>query len=265
MRRFGSIILAGVVLPTSLAGQAPTYQLAVGDTLVYEEDVRTRSQIGSSAGGPPSSLVRRASIEMSSQQGSTWLARYADFDVRSIHVMGVIAPKTEFLMGRPFVLSIEPTGQVDLVEPPTLKSEFTELFDPELQFVDFLIGLPNEPMRPGVAWSDTVASSGHSGRSSMTVVRRMRVVGDTVFNGRSATVVAVDSEVTLESALPVPGWNTAAQSSLVGSETGTAIIDPGRGVMLERVREGEMTGSVLSDGARRPIEVSYSGTISIAR
>lgn len=253
--------------PRGVDGQETgTYRLAPGDTLRYSQSIRRSIFTSLPQGDVPSSFVREAELSIVAADPGTWRAWYDDLEVRSVRMAGVVEPTSPFIMGRPFVLEVEPRGEFHLTEAPTLWMDWLEMFDPTTQFVDFFVSLPGGAPKVGDEWSDTVTSSPDlSASTELQAVRRMRVEGDTIFEGRPALVIAVSVESTLRSDLPVPGWSGGASTTLTGSDTGLVIYDPDLGVMLHREREGSMQGVVATGDREIPQRVSHRSTIRLIR
>lgn len=265
-KRYRSWLLPLVVLTIAsgdLAAQDRALVIPPGDTVIYSERSRHRILLSTDGGDALSTLARDATISLTSTEVGRWHGSYLDLDVRSIRPGGFVAPDREFLMGRPFVLDVSPRGNVHLVEGPTIPRAFRDMFDPETQFLDFFVSLPDEDLAPGLTWSDSIASTDSAGPSPLQAVRTMRVVGDTVIEGVDGWVIETSSSVRVESSLRVPGWEGSSSRVLEGSEKGEVVYDAVGSRLLHRRREGVMSGILLHDGQRIPAEVRYDVTISI--
>lgn len=263
----GQLLRVGLALLVALPvhAQSVAYRIESDETLRYEEASRWQTTVD---GGNqvPITLLRDATISITSADSGRWRAEYESFDVRSIRVGGVVAPDREFLMGRPFVLTVSEAGDVTLEEAPTILPVFSDFYDPTLQFVDFLVPIPDASLSEGATWADTVGTTNAPRRgSAVRATRSFEVVGDTILDGESALVIEVRSEIEYRSTLPVPGWTGRPTTSAKGSENGYAIYSPSSRTLLSRTRSGELSGTLTTGSGSVPIRIRYESDLVRSR
>jgi len=263
MRVAWTVLFSAIILPLQLSAQ--TYRLADGATLRYLESGRSSTRFGDpQQNNIPSTLLHEATIAIAADGSRGWVASYDDLEVRIIELAGMIAPEVDFKSEGAFLLDVLPSGGIRTLEVPTIPSEFRALYNPEFQFADFFIGLPEDVPALGDTWTDTVDVESDSTR--IRSVRTMRVVGDTVVDGVPATVIDISAQPSIMSMGPVRGWDGTPTTTLAGTESGTAIFDFENGVMLFRSREVEMQGTLSSQRrGEAAMRVSFNTSITLSR
>ena len=267
-----SVLLAFVALP--LFGQpAAGYRFAPGDTLRYDERTNGLVVMEAPQGRREIRSEHDATVAIAFVGGDTARAWYERLRVSSAAPGTPLQePATDALLRQPFVLGISPYGQTNLRSAPPLPAAIAGITDLTHQFDDFLIALPSEPLRLGLAWADTVRIT-HSGRPTDTQravhERSYRVTRDTVVDGTPAFVIEVLQRIEVQASSPMPQPGLVAETALEGSETGFAVVAAAGGRLLLRSRTGHLTGQLSVTGGPRAMSLpqthSYTSTLRLVR
>ena len=249
MRRSSWIILAFVAAVPLRAQEAPQYRFPPGDTLRYRETSTGSMELFAPQGVIPLEVAHDALIGIVSGNRDTVFAWYDSLAISTSSAQGVNAPAMRGVLGRRFVLRVSPRGAVRTLRAPDFPAAFEGVSDLRSQFFDFFLPLPDAPLAPGLAWTDSVShrDSTSGGRHSiMTRQGAYRVVGDTVIGGHAAVVVESVVRQSLLSWGPTQG--VTATSDLSGEERGFLYWDSIRGRLLARSRSALLEGMVVIEG-----------------
>ena len=165
---------------------------------------------------------------------------------------------------------IDFVGRVETLEAPAVPTDSLEIVEPGLVFAGFFLPLPEEPLEPGLAWSDSVVRTlprSPSGTIRLESIGRYRALGDTMIFDESVLVVEYERSLTYGAEGGVAGRAEEAVLSLRGSEEGRFLFAPVAGKMLGREYSGTLRGKIGPaaggrGGAVREI-YEYRGTTSL--
>ncbi len=268
-------------LVSALIGAAPgakaaaqvagPYRFAVGDTARYHEVSHGEQELQTPQGSVSMSNEHDATIALTPSGPGTLVGWYEALVVSFTGPQGTQAPSTEPLLGKTFRLTASPEGRLQLDSAPAFPEGVAQITDLTHEFDDFLITVPAERPKVGATWQDTVHSN-RSGDPEQVVdqeaVRSYRVRGDTVYAGRSAMVIEVETTHTMSMSGPVPGQSMTATNRVTGSDSGLVIFDWDRGAMLYRSKKGALTGTLEFKGAQTLTmqqKMTYTSTIERER
>ena len=253
-------LLALVALPAALAAQPATYRRTPGDTLRYREVTTADVTLRTPGGDVPVTIRQESLIAVTFAPGDTARAWYEELTLESGGPMGSQKPETAPILRQPFTLAFDARGQVRRLAVPTIPPAIRAMTDLRLQFDDFFLRLPTQPLRHGLAWTDSIARADTDGdRSSrITGVASYRVERDTTVNGRRALVVSMRQRVRIEGRGPVEGQPLTAESTVEGGDEGFYVFSPELGRVLGRARAGDMSGKVTLHGGPQPIEMTQT-------
>lgn len=264
------LLVAATLLPVAVAAQAPEYRRAPGDTLRYREVTRAVSEITSPQGQMTLRSDHDARIALAFAAGDTARAWYEALALRIAYPGGKREPKTGELLGRPFVLTLGPRGEVATLSVPPFPPEVAESTDLTHQFNDFFLKLPAVPLRPGAEWTDTTRTETPNAAGATLRTTRIgsyRVRGDTTIGGTRAVVIEARMQNRLESSGPSPTPGMQMNTLREGTETGTMIFAPAAGRMIRRARTGTLSGHIEFVGGPAPVrlpqKMTYESTIEL--
>ena len=259
-------LLHGLTIVTA-AAQA-RYQFTA-DTLRYRE-ITNQDMVMSLPQGPVTmQTTHEAQLAMRGTGAEAAEAWYESLSVELVSsaMRQTIRPATDAMLRKPFQLRITPRGDIVTRDTPVVPADLRSVSDLSKQFVDFLITLPTSALAIGTTWADTV-SSVKPGEYDMRAIRSYRVARDTVIDGEAAVVIAVEEATETAMTIGQP-QKVQSKMQLKGRDTGEAIFAPARGVLLHRVREGELQGQVemTSDqGAMTmPQTIRYRTSLALAK
>jgi hypothetical protein len=163
--------------------------------------------------------------------------------------------------------SASTTGaRVALVSAPAFPASFAGVTDLSHQFDDFFVRLPAQPLRVGLAWSDTSTRTDSTAEKSMRwrSVVAYRVERDTAVAGVPALVVSMRQQLQSRAEGPVPGQPMRAQTTMTGSEDGFFVFAPRAGRLLARRREGRLAGDLVMRSAAGEMTMKQTYTYTNA-
>jgi hypothetical protein len=164
---------------------------------------------------------------------------------------GTVAPPTDGALRQSFHLWVDARGRVSAIRAPPFPASFEGISDLTHQFDDFFLRLPTEPLRLGLAWTDTLVRTDSSAEKSMRwhTVGTFRVERDTVVAGERAFVISSRQQLRSETSGPVAGQPMRANSILEGADEGHFVFSPRTGRLLGRRRTGSLRGDLTMTGA----------------
>ncbi len=264
-------LAAAALTSTAQAQKASAYTIRAGDTLRYTERTDARVEIDTPGGTAQMTSEHVATIAVAFTRADSARGWYVSLLLRQTGPGDLRRePNTAGLLRQPYHLSVSPAGVLRAATFPTIPKEIADLTDLTRQFDDFFITLPRQPLAVGVTWSDTLTSNRSAqpgGTLSSRNVRSYRVERDTVVAGLPAVVIRVDHEMRIDASSPLEGQSATAQTSLQGTERGTAIFAPAAGRLLARNRAGTLQGTFsMTSGISRtdmPQRYEYTGTLAL--
>src|SRR5687768_9289994 len=260
IRSSSAVILTVLTLAPAVAGaQAPTLRRMPGDTLRYHQTVTGTQHI---EGGPMNgmSVTTETDNRFAVAFGAADTVRVW-FEAASSKMKtpdGEMSAPLGEMLNKPYVMKLSGRGQVQSVSAPALGGDPTGLVGMMPQFWGFEMGMPREPMRVGLIWTDTVDHKGNAGGSN-TVMRKVttyRISRDSVLAGER--IFVIETTGTHQSDVNVAmANNMSMKTTLRAEETGRIFFAPGRGVVLGRRIRANSTGTQSVSG---PMEMSMNVT-----
>jgi hypothetical protein len=159
------------------------------------------------------------------------------------------------LLDRPLTGVLAPTGRIEFAaEIPPVGS-----FDPGAALADFLVPMPEEG-NTAEPWSisRTTTSSGQFDITS-TFEGTGRIVGDTIWHGRSATLIRIDGDVTQNGSGQPAEAPAPIEFTWTGTATSTYVWDHMAGVMLAAVSMAELSGPLVLVGFDMTMAATVEG------
>ncbi|CAN5186579.1 hypothetical protein BH18GEM1_BH18GEM1_19890 [soil metagenome] len=251
-------------------GRQAEYARSLGETLRYEDASFASVRVIGPQGDRFVNLDEQGVLALTFLARDTARAWYEELAITAISSSGRSAPPTDSLLGRPFVLLFDARGRVETLEAPAVPTDSLEIVEPGLVFAGFFLPLPEEPLEPGLAWSDSVVRTlprSPSGTIRLESIGRYHVVGDTLILDESVLVVEYERSLTYGAEGGVAVRAEEAVLSLKGSEEGRFLFAPVSGRMLGREYSGTLRGVIGPAAGGRGGTVrefyEYRGTTSL--
>lgn len=253
MRLACVVSLASFGLPGILSAQAVSvYRHTPTDTLRYREVTQGSMELTTPQGVVPIRTFHDARMALAFGQRDTVRAWYTALAISATSRQGEKTPDTRAALGIPFVLTLDSLGHAQTLTTPTFPQTFDNVSDLRLQFADYFVPLPAQPLAPGVTWRDSlilVDSVPAGKRYEMRRWGEYRVVGDTVIADHRSLIVSAVVRVRMRTT--TAGQGTPVSSELSGMDRGQFYWDPLRGRLLGRTRAADLGGTLhMGAGAR---------------
>jgi hypothetical protein len=249
-------LLFACALPVSAQSTYSTSR----DTLRFRETTQLRMKLTMPQGEVPMSMEQRATISLVRMPGDSARAWYDSLTISASGPQGEQRAVTDSALKLPFRLGLDARGRVKSVNAPTWPASLQGVTDLSHQFDDFFLRLPAQPLKVGLAWSDTSTQTDSTGERFAHWVRTAdyRVERDTTVGGTGALVVRMKQKVSAHVAGPVPNQPMRTDAQLSGDEDGYFVFAPKTGRLIARRREGKLEGPVKATGAMGEIQMSQS-------
>lgn len=257
-----SVLFVACSLP---AGAQTTYSSS-RDTLRFRETTQLKVLMTTPQGDIPMSVEQRATIALLRMPGDSARAWFDSLAVAATGPQGDLRPSTDSALNRPFRLGLDSRGHVKNVVSPEWPTALRGVTDLSHQFDDFFLRLPAQPLKAGLAWSDTTTHTDSTADRFMRWVRRTdyRVERDTTVGTTPALVVRTKQSMSATIAAPVPNQGMRSDAQLTGGEEGYFVFAPTTGRLIGRRREGKIEGPVKLTGAMGEMQMNQSITYTSA-
>ena len=166
-----------------------------------------------------------------------------------------------------WVVRVTPRGQPTVVDSPAISVAGREIIGVESAVRPFFVYLPGRPASAGASWVDTVSvTEAHADAiSTARSIITSTLEGDTIVDRRRLLVISTISETTLE----VEGSSGGVEifQSLSGATRGRVLWDADRGVLVDRVEEGRLDGTLELPGmgfGGLPVEATVRRTARLS-
>ena len=262
------IALASVlVLACALPAAAQTTYSTSRDTLRFRETTRLQVKLAMPQGEIPMSVEQRATISLVRQPGDSARAWFDSLAISISGPQGEQRPPTDSALNQPFRLGLDTRGRVTNVEAPKWPASLEGVSDLSHQFDDFFLRLPAQPLKVGLAWSDTTTKTDSTSErfTRWTRAADYRVERDTMVGTTPAFVVRMKQKMSARVTAPIPGQPMRSDAQLSGEEDGYFVFAPSTGRLISRRREGKLEGPVKASGAMGEMQmnqsISYTGAM----
>ena len=264
MRR--SVTLLHLLLASAAPAAAQTVYAAGPDTLRFRDITRGEIRLTTPQGELPMRSEHDATVAVVRLRGDTARAWYEALTLGMTGPMGERRPATDAALRAPFTLRLDARGRTSLISAPTFPAGFEGVTDLSHQFDDFFVRLPSQPLRVGLAWSDTSTRTDSTAEkfTRWHAVAAYRVERDTVVEGVPALVVSMRQQLQSRAEGPVPGQPVRAQTTMTGTDEGYFIFAPKPGRLIARRREGRLAGDLVMRGGAGDMTLKQTYTYSNA-
>ena len=246
-------------------GAQTTYSMS-RDTLRFRESTQLRMTMTTPQGEMPMSADHRARVAVVRMPGDSARAWFDSLAVVATGPQGEQRPATDSALKTPIRFRLDARGRVSNVVAPTWPASLQGLADPAHHFDDYFLRLPAQPLKVGLAWSDTTTTTDSTADKFMRWVRRTdyRVERDTTVAGTSALVVRTKQSVHVTVSAPIPNQGMRSDAQLSGDADGYFVFSPKTGRLLGRRSEGKLEGPVKVSGSMGDMQMNQSIAITSA-
>jgi hypothetical protein len=259
---FRTVLTSALLVVCALPATAQTTYSTSRDTLHFRETTRFRITLTMPQGEVPMSMEHRATIALVRMPGDSARAWYDSLAISAQGPQGDQRPVTDSALKLPFQLGLDARGRVKSVRAPKWPASLQGVTDLSRQFDDFFLRLPAQPLKVGLAWSDTTSQTDSTADRYSRWVRtaEYRVERDTTVGTTSALVVRMKQKTSAVISGPVPNQQMRTEAQLGGEEDGYFVFAPRTGRLIARRREGKMEGPVKATGAMGEMQMNQSIT-----
>ena len=160
---------------------------------------------------------------------------------------GAMRATEEHIHG-PIGVSLDPRGNVAVVDTPRMDARILDITGPESLVRPLFVHLPGREVDRGDTWVDTVTTLEETPESTSRghTVITSTLSGDTMVAGERMLVITTSSENVIEMAGSSGG--VEVRQRLTGGTVGRIVWDPVRHLLIERVDRGELSGTLELPG-----------------
>ena len=257
-----AVLLVLVALPAS----AQTTYSTSRDTLRFRETTQLRVTMTTPQGEMPMTMEHRATVALVRTAGDSVQAWFDSLSLLANGPQGEQRPATDSALKQPIRLRLDARGRVSDVVPPKWPANLQGLSDPAHHFDDYFLRMPAQPLKVGLAWSDTTTQTDSTADRFARWIRRTdyRVERDTTVGTTPALVVRAKQNLSVMVSGPVPNQAMRSDAQLTGETDGFFVFSPKTGRLIGRRSEGKMEGPVKVSGAMGDMQMSQSIAITSA-
>ena len=266
-----TLLASAALIAWALPVRAQTTYASTRDTLRFREATQLQVRLTMPQGEIPMTVEQRSTISLVRLPGDSARAWFDSLAISAKGPQGELKPETDSALKRPFRLGLDARGRVTNVTAPQWPASLQGVTDLSHQFDDFFLRLPAQPLKLGLAWSDTTSQT-DSTADRFSRWRRTsdyRVERDTVVGATPAVVVSVKQKMSATISAPVPNQQMRSDAQLSGEEAGYFVFAPSTGRLIARRREGKMDGPVKASGAMGEMQmnqsISYTGAMDAVK
>jgi hypothetical protein len=222
-------------------------------------------------GEMPMTVEQRATLSLVRLPGDSARAWFDSLAISASGPQGELKPETDSALKRNFRLGLDARGRVKNVVAPQWPANLQSVTDLSHQFDDFFLRLPTQPLKVGLAWSDTTSQTDSTADrfSRWQRTSDYRVERDTTVGATPAVVVSVKQKMSVTISAPIPNQQMRSDAQMQGEENGYFVFAPTTGRLIARRREGKMEGPVKASGAMGEMQMSqsitYTGTVDAVK
>ena len=248
-----ALTACGLGGPPSPPGMA--YGLPTEPAVTYTVEERSNMDIdaeGQAMQAQGSSNMTLGVDFSESAAGVTVTMHVREFQASLSNPMGSQSADGEGIEG-PVVITLDRTGEVTLVEEPTVTGSVAQFFQPPLLAYGFFPKLPGRAADVGASWTDTLTFEGAPGDSEIKVTSVLEYVmtGDTLVNDRSLAKITFEGTVNQVAGGQVMGMEFS--QNLSGTTSGWFLWDRSRRLLVESRSDGDLRGSMEVAAAPFPL------------
>ena len=254
-----TLLVPAVLLACALPARAQSTYATTRDTLRFRETTQLRMTLTMPQGEIPVTVEQRSTVGVVRMPGDSARGWFDSLSVAVSGPQGEQRPATDSALKLPLRFRLDDRGRVSNVVPPKWPASLQGLADPTHFFDDFFLRLPAQPLKIGLAWSDTTTTTDSTADRFTRWTRRnaYRVERDTTVGTTPAFVVSVKQNLSATISQPVPNQAMRSDAQLTGESTGFVVFAKS-GRLLGRRAEGKIEGPVKMSGAAGEMQMSQS-------
>ena len=253
-------LASALLLASALPAGAQSAYSTSRDTLRFRETTQLRMTMTTPQGEIPMSMDQRATVAVLRSPGDSTRAWFDSLSIVATGPQGEQRPATDSALKQTIRFVLDARGRVSNVVPPKWPASLQGMADPSHHFDDYFFRLPAQPLRVGLAWSDTTVVSDSTAERFTRWVRRTdyRVERDTTVGTTPALVVRTKQSMSATIAAPIPNQGMRSEAHLTGESDGFFVFAPTAGRLIGRRAEGKLEGPVKITGAMGEMQMNQS-------
>ena len=257
-----TFVASAALLAGALPARAQNSYASAPDTLRFRETTRMNMTLTMPQGEIPMSMEQSAKLSLVRLPGDSARAWFDSLAISGKTPQGDIKPATDSALNRMFKLGLDARGRVKNVSAPQWPASLMGVTDLSHQFDDFFLRLPTQPLKVGLAWSDTTALTDSTADRYSRWIRSSdyNVLRDTTIDATPALVIGMKQKLGVTISAPIPGQQMRSDAQLTGEEEGYFVFAPKTGRLLGRRRKGKLEGPVKASGAMGEMQMNQSMT-----
>ena len=255
-----TLLASAALLACALPARAQNSYASTRDTLRFRETTQMRMTLTMPQGEIPMSMEQSAQLSLVRLPGDSARAWFDSLTISGKGPQGEMKPETDSALKRTFRLGLDARGRVKNVSAPQWPASLTGVTDLSHQFDDFFLRLPAQPLKVGLAWSDTTALTDSTTDRYSRWIRTSdyHVLRDTTVDATPALVIGMKQKLGVTISAPIPGQQMRSDAQLHGEEDGYFVFAPKAGRLIGRRREGKLEGPVKASGAMGEMQMNQS-------
>jgi len=255
-----TFLASAALLACALPARAQNSYTSTRDTLRFRETTKMQMTLTMPQGEIPMSMEQSARLSLVRLPGDSARAWFDSLTILGKGPQGEMKPETDSALKRTFRLGLDARGRVKNVSAPQWPASLTGVTDLSHQFDDFFLRLPAQPLKVGLAWSDTTALTDSTADRYSRWIRSAdyNVLRDTTVDATPALVIGMKQKLGVTISAPIPGQQMRSDAQLHGEEDGYFVFAPKTGRLIGRRREGKLEGPVKASGAMGEMQMNQS-------
>jgi hypothetical protein len=255
-----TLLASAALIAWALPARAQTTYASTRDTLRFREATQLQVRLTMPQGEIPMTVEQRSTISLVRLPGDSARAWFDSLAISAKGPQGEMKPETDSALNRPFRLGLDARGRVKNVDAPKWPASLEGITDLSHQFDDFFLRLPVQPLKVGLAWSDTTTKTDSAPERFSRWMRAAdyRVERDTTVGTTAALVVRMKQKMSATISAPIPNQPMRSDAQLTGEEDGYFVFAPSTGRLIARRREGKLGGPVRVSGAMGEMQMNQS-------
>ena len=260
-----TLLASAAVLACALPAGAQATYAPTRDTMRFRETTQLRMTLTMPQGEVPINVEQRSMVAVVRMPGDSARGWFDSLSVVVAGPQGEQKPATDSALKLPLRFKLDSRGRVTNVVAPKWPASLQGLADPTHFFDDFFLHLPAQPLKIGLAWSDTTTTTDSTAERFTRWIRRndYRVERDTTVGTTPAFVVRTTQNLSATISGPVPNQAMRSDAQLTGEATGFFVFAKS-GRVLGRRSEGKIEGPVKLSGAAGEMQMSQSIAVTSA-
>jgi len=260
-----TLLASAALLACALPARAQSTYASTRDTLRFRESTQLRMTLTMPQGEMPVSVEQRSRVAVVRMPGDSARGWFDSLSVAVSGPQGEQRPATDSALNLPVRFRLDSRGRVSNVVAPTWPASLQGMADPSHFFDDFFLRLPAQPLKIGLAWSDTTTTTDSTAERFTRWIRRSdyRVERDTTVGTTPAFVVSAKQNLSATISAPVPNQGMRSDAQLIGESTGFFVFAKS-GQLLGRRTEGKLEGPVKVSGAAGEMQMNQKIAVTSA-